>query len=157
MMYTKLNKWASCIVLLAIATLPLQAYSKDWKTGGKAIAPTACESDTLMVSVTTDGDADKPLINETLTATFIGRITDVGAVNGKRSRVIVCPGTKVDYSIESAFSEHAACRLDGMHVAASGQIAVGTTPRKLICNNKPEGMDKDKYLIVPAGGGKGMQ
>lgn len=126
-----------------------------WTMGAANAAPPSdspvgqvCNEDTLIVSVTLAGSGQKPLINETLTTTFYGRIIST-TDRSPRNLVAACQGGKLDYEVTSTVGT-ASCKLDGMAVSTNGSIKVDSNPHSFECTNGPEGQDKDRFRIMPA-------
>ena len=94
--------------------------------------------------VTTVGGGQSAAINATVQTTFTGYITtEAGLTSGGKNAVKVCSGTTVDYETTSSVGT-ALCRINGVASAASGTIFIGD---KLICTNKPDGSDTDRFSI----------
>ena len=106
--------------------------------------PTACELDHPKESVTTTGGGQSATVNATVQTTFNGHITTTaGLTSGGKNSVKICPDTIVDYETTSSVGT-ALCRINGVAVANTGSVAIGD---KLICTNKPDGSDTDRFSI----------
>ena len=94
--------------------------------------------------ITSVGGGQSPATNGTLATKFTGRITaTAGLTSGGRNTVRICPGTSVDYDTISSFSTKI-CTVNGAPAASFGTLVVGDV---LICSNKPEGGDTDRYTV----------
>lgn len=106
------------------------------------VPPTACELDNPVTQVTTIGGGQSPSVNGTLTTTFVGHImAESGLTSGGRNSVKICPDTGVDYDVMSSVSE-AHCTVNGE--PGTGTLSIGD---KLICTNKPDGSDVDRFAV----------
>lgn len=103
-----------------------------------------CKSLHPLKQVTTVGGGQSMATNETLQTTFRGFIkTSSGLTSGAKNRVEICPGTSLDYSVTSS-EGIARCTNNNSVTAPSGKLVSGD---KLICTNKPEGGDTDRFSI----------
>lgn len=113
---------------------------------GNVVLPTAsdCKFQHPLKQVTTTGGGQGTVVNATVQTTFTGYITtETGLTSGGKNSVKVCPDTTVDYETTSSVGL-ATCSINGVAVAASGTVAIGD---RLICTNKPDGSDTDRFSI----------
>ena len=97
-----------------------------------------------IVQATTEGGGQGPAINTTLQTMFTGQITTTqGLTNGGMNSVKICPGSKVAYDATTTTGK-AVCWVNGVAGPASGRLGVGD---KLICSNKPDGSDIDRFTV----------
>lgn len=95
-------------------------------------------------SVSTDGGGQSDAINESLRLTFQGPVaTNTGLTNRGRNRVQICLNSQVTFEAESDIGS-ASCELNGVLIGDSGTVSSGDT---LICTNKPDGKDTDRFII----------
>ena len=113
---------------------------------GGAIACTqfVCADLIPLSQVTTPGGGQSPTVNATLQTTLTGHLTTTtGLTSGGKNAVKICGGTTVDFETTSSTgAEH--CTINGVAVATAGTLAIGD---KLICTNKPDGSDTDRFSI----------
>ena len=94
--------------------------------------------------ITTTGGGQGTAANATVQTTFTGKITtEAGLTSGGKNSVKICPDTNVDYETTSTVGT-ALCRINGVAVANTGTLAIGD---KLICTNKPDGSDTDRFSV----------
>jgi hypothetical protein len=97
--------------------------------------------------VTTSGDGDSDVVNETLKLTFRGPVTTAtGLINRGRNRVEICPGSAVSFEAESTVGL-ASCKVNGAPIGDRGVVSARD---KLSCTNKPEGGDIDRFTVREA-------
>ena len=115
---------------------------------GGVIAPPACKLNFPIKQVTTTGGGQGQSVNATVQTTFTGYITtEAGLTSGGKNAVKICSGTTVDYETISSVGT-ATCRINGVAVANTGSVSIGD---KLICTNKPDGSDTDRFSIKRGG------
>lgn len=103
-----------------------------------------CAINVPVKMITTSGGGQSTTVNSTVQTTFTGHITtETGLTSGGRNAVKICPGTTVDYETVSSVGT-AICSINGVASAASGSMSIGD---KLICTNKPDGSDTDRYSV----------
>lgn len=97
-------------------------------------------------TVVSVGGGQRASVNETLTATFRGHITTtVGLTSHGRNVVKICPGTTVEYAINSTIGEDFRTIPDCGDRYRLGSMAVGET---ISCNNKNlGGGDTDTFTV----------
>lgn len=124
-------------------TIGLGGVNTHVRLQGQIISPPdSC--DYPVVQVTSTGGGQSPAINSTLTTTFTGILTDTGRLlNGGKNTVKICPGTAVDFEANST-SGVAVCKINGVAVGGSGKLTAGDS---LICSNKPDGSDTDRFSV----------
>jgi hypothetical protein len=97
--------------------------------------------------VTTSGGGESDAVNEILELTFRGPVTTTtGLINRGRNRVEICPGSTVAFEAESTVGL-ASCKVNGASVGDHGIVSAGDT---LVCTNKPEGQDTDRFTVRAA-------
>lgn len=107
-----------------------------------------CADVTPVSEVMTIGGGQSPTVNGTLTVTFTGKITTTtGLQTGGKNSVKICGGTTVDFVTNSATGSDL-CTINGVAVATTGTLAIGD---KLICTNKPDGSDTDRFSVKNGG------
>lgn len=113
-----------------------------------------CTDDHPMETVMTIGIGQGPSINKTLTAKFKGHfVTTDGLVNRNKNIVQICPGTTVDYLVESTVGAPAAGGRRGSVAPAadcgdSGHYGSMSPGDRLTCNNMNlGGRDTDMYMV----------
>lgn len=106
----------------------------------------ACVDDHPVITVTTEGGGQRESVNQTLNATFKGHImTTVGLTSHGRNFVEICPGTTVEYSVQSSVGGGLRATPDCSGRFNYGALAAG---EKLICNNSNlGGSDVDKFTV----------
>lgn len=103
-----------------------------------------CQDIYPLRQVQTEGGGQSPTVNSTLTTLFTGHIiTDAGLTSGGKNAVKVCPGTTVDFETTSTAGS-GRCNINSSATASTGTLAAGD---KLICSNKPDGNDTDRFTI----------
>ena len=127
---------------------PYYLYPANWRLEGimtvepEPASPT-CADVTPITTVATSGGGQSARVNNQVRAEFTGQITTMaGLASGGRNQVTICAGTTVDYSITSTDGSTVICNAGAM--PALGTAAPGD---KLVCTNKPEGDDTDRYTI----------
>ena len=104
----------------------------------------ACINSYPVKQMTTVGGGQSPSVNSTVQTTFTGHITtEAGLTFGSKNAVKVCSGTTVDYETISSVGT-ALCHINGVAVANTGSMSFGD---KLICTNKPDGSDTDRFSV----------
>ena len=94
--------------------------------------------------ITTIGGGQSPAVNATLQTTFTGYLTTTtGLTSGGKNSVKVCPDTTVDYETTASVGT-ALCTINGVAVANTGSVSIGD---KLVCTNKPDGGDTDRFSV----------
>ena len=107
------------------------------------VDPAQCDAYPIKMVMTTGG-GQSLAVNIQLVTTFIGRLTtEQGLISGAKNKVTICPGTAVEFDSVSTVGT-ARCSINGIATAANGTVAVGD---KLICTNKPDGSDTDRFTI----------
>lgn len=103
-----------------------------------------CANTFPIKQVSSFGGGQGSSVNSTLVTTFTGYIiTEAGLTSGGKNTVRICPGTTVDYKTVSSVGGER-CTINGSPTAATGKITVGD---KLICTNKPDGGDVDRFAV----------
>lgn len=106
--------------------------------------PIGCPSDYPIAQITSLGGGQNPGTNEQLVTTFTGHITTTqGLTSGGKNTVKICPGTTVRFAATSTTGT-ASCLINSAATASTGTLAIGD---KLICTNKPDGGDTDRFSI----------
>ena len=94
--------------------------------------------------VTTEGGGQSLAVNNQLVTTFTGHLTtEQGLTSGAKNKVTVCPGATVEFDSVSTVGT-ARCSINGVATAAKGTVTAGD---KLICSNKPDGSDIDRFSV----------
>ena len=107
------------------------------------VSPTQCHAYPLKM-VTTTGGGQSQSVNGQLVTTFTGRLTtEQGLTSGAKNKVTICPGSTVEFDSVSTVGT-ARCSINGIATAANGTVAAGD---KLICTNKPDGSDIDRFSV----------
>ena len=108
---------------------------------------TICKLNFPTKRVVTDGGGQGSVVNSTLETRFTGHImTASGLTSGGKNTVKICPGTTVDYWARGSGTE--LCRINGVAANYFGTLAIGD---KLICTNKPDGSDTDRFSVKDGG------
>lgn len=103
------------------------------------LAGDPCRQAYPLRSITSDGGGQSAGVNASLSTTFTGHIISAGNTDVK-----VCPGTRLDYQTASTVGQPS-CSVNGAPAPTSGGVQAGD---KLLCTNKPEGADTDRFRIV---------
>ena len=107
-----------------------------------------CKDTTAVSEVLTIGGGQSSGVNATVSTTFTGQITTTsGLTSGGKNSVKICGGTTVDFVTTSTVGTER-CTINGVAVATAGTLAIGD---KLICTNKPDGSDTDRFSIKNGG------
>ena len=94
--------------------------------------------------VVTPGGGQSNTTNAEVTMIFTGKIiTETGLTSGAKNTVRICPGTSVTYEAV-AIPGNAVCSVNGVATGATGDATIGD---KLLCTNKPDGSDTDRFNI----------
>jgi len=97
--------------------------------------------------VNTSGGGESDAVNETLKLKFLGPVTTTtGLINRGRNRVEICPGSTVSFEAESTVGP-VSCKVNGRSVGDRGVVVAGDM---LVCTNRPEGSDVDRFTIRAA-------
>lgn len=106
--------------------------------------PGSCTDLYRLKQVTTVGGGQGQSFNSTMVTTFTGNITtEAGLVSGGKNVIKIYPGTVLDFTTDSSVGE-TTCVVNGSVAGAAGSLTVGD---KLICSNKPDGSDVDRFSI----------
>ena len=70
-------------------------------------------------------------------------MTESGLTSGGKNTVKICPGTVLQYETTSTVGT-ARCTVKSAATASTGTLALGD---KMICSNKPDGSDTDRFTI----------
>ena len=104
---------------------------------------TSCNSYPIR-QVVTEGGGQNVTVNAEMTTTFTGKITtETGLTSGARNTVRICPGTSVDYEAIATVGK-VICKLNNSPIGSIGTAYPGD---KLVCMNKPDGSDIDRFSI----------
>lgn len=110
--------------------------------------PDPCEITYPLSEVLTIGGGQSSGVNGSMTTTFVGHITTTsGLTSGGKNSVKICAGTTVDFVTTSTVGT-ASCIINAAATASTGTLAIGD---KLICTNKPDGSDTDRFSIKSGG------
>lgn len=94
--------------------------------------------------VVTPGGGQSNAENAEITMIFTGKIiTETGLTSGAKNSVKICPGTTVGYEAIATIGTPI-CILNNTASTSTGTAAIGD---KLVCTNKPDGRDTDRFNI----------
>lgn len=97
---------------------------------------------------TTTGGGQSTAVNNQILTTFTGNITTTaGLTTGGKNSVKICDGTPLEYDTV-ATTGAAVCIVNGSAAPTSGTLSIGD---KLICTNKPDGNDTDRFAVKTGG------
>ena len=99
---------------------------------------TACVTTYPVRNIISTGSGQRASINDTLWVSFTGHI-----ITNNKSGVSICPETTIAYDVMSSVGV-SKCTINGVATAATGEMTIGD---KLICNNKPDGSDTDRFSV----------
>jgi hypothetical protein len=110
------------------------------------IVVAACVDDHPVETVMSEGGGQRASVNGTLTATFKGHImTTTGLTNHGRNVVKICPGTTVEYAVQSSVGGGLRVSPDCADRFNYGKLAIG---EKISCNNENlGGRDTDTFTV----------
>ena len=136
------SKKICCAVFLFLSNTFVLAQTPNDVNMNLAIE--SCKDTYPAILLETTGGGQSFTDNFQLTAAFYGHITtERGLVSGGRNVVKICPGTILRFEILSETGT-TYCTINGTQIMIVGDLALGD---KLICTNKPEGNDTDRYTI----------
>jgi hypothetical protein len=138
------------IVTVAFGSMIALTLSMSTSYAAAPDSVAACDVVNPIVMVTTSNSQKNVPTNQTMKITLVGPVTNANKMkhgSNNRQRVKVCEGALVDYRAESTVGT-ASCTLDKRPIPPHGKIKVDEGMQRLICTDKPDGLDVDQLLIV---------